>query len=163
MATGSTASRAPPFSARSKEADISALKILVILTSHAALGASGHPTGLWFEELATPYYAFVDAGAEVEIASVAGGKAPIDPRSLAQAPRPKSVERFLADAKAMDKIEHTTPVGKEALGDYAAVFLPGGHGTMWDLPDSAPLKICSARPGPGAVSSAPSAMAPPDW
>jgi putative intracellular protease/amidase len=82
----------------------------------------------------------VDAGAEVEIASMAGGKAPIDPRSMAQATRPKSVERFLSDAKAMDKVEHTIPVAQESLGDYAAVFLPSGHGTMWDLPDSAPLE-----------------------
>lgn len=41
------------------------LKILMLLTSHAQLGASGKPTGFWLEELATPYYVFVDAGAEV--------------------------------------------------------------------------------------------------
>lgn len=25
------------------------------------------------------------------------------------------------------------------FGRYDAIFLPGGHGTMWDMPDSAPL------------------------
>ena len=43
--------------------------ILFIVTSHAAMGSTGEQTGVWFEELATPY-AFVDAGYEVQITSV---------------------------------------------------------------------------------------------
>ncbi|XBS71736.1 hypothetical protein ABK905_13140 [Acerihabitans sp. KWT182] len=58
------------------------IKILLILTSQATMGNDPRPTGVWFEELSTPYYAFIDAGAEVDIASVAGGKIPLDPHSL---------------------------------------------------------------------------------
>lgn len=57
-------------------------KILVVLTSHATIGTTRRATGVWFEELSTPYYALADAGAEVDIVSVAGGKVPIDPKSL---------------------------------------------------------------------------------
>lgn len=116
------------------------LKILMILTSQATMGAGGAPTGVWFEELSTPYYAFVDAGFEVEIASVAGGRIPIDPRSLpGSGETPSSVQRFVADERAMRKIADARPVDGLQAADYAAVFLPGGHGTMWDLPGSKPL------------------------
>lgn len=48
------------------------MKVLIILTSHDRIGDSDRKTGIWFEELTTPYYAFLDAGAEVDIASVGG-------------------------------------------------------------------------------------------
>ena len=58
-----------------------ASKVLLIVTSHSQLGTSGERTGFWLEELAAPYRAFVTAGAQVDIASPLGGKAPADPRS----------------------------------------------------------------------------------
>jgi len=132
------------------------LKILMILTSQATLGDNPRPTGVWFEELSTPYYAFVDAGAEVDIASIAGGKIPIDPHSLeAEGNNPPSVERFLKDPAAMRKIELSTRIDGLATAGYAAVFLPGGHGTMWDLPQSAQLaKLLSDAWAEGKVVSA---------
>ena len=53
-------------------------RILMIVTSNSRMGASGKATGLWAEELAVPYYALADAGAEVVLASPAGGRAPIE-------------------------------------------------------------------------------------
>ncbi len=60
---------------------MSTKKILVVLTSHSDLGDTGHKTGFWVEEFAAPYYAFIDAGAEVTVATPKGGQAPIDPNS----------------------------------------------------------------------------------
>lgn len=57
------------------------LKVLIVMTSHGLLGDTGRPTGLWLEELAVPYYA-LDAGAEVTLASIAGGEVPLDPQSI---------------------------------------------------------------------------------
>lgn len=132
------------------------LSILMILTSQATMGDDPRPTGVWFEELATPYYAFVDAGAQVDIASIAGGKIPIDPHSLAaESKNPPSVERFLKDAAAMQKIEDSIKIDGLSTAGYAAVFLPGGHGTMWDLPGSARLAdLLSAAWADGKVVSA---------
>lgn len=132
------------------------IKILMILTSQATMGDDGAPTGVWFEELATPYYAFIDAGAEVEIASVAGGRIPIDPKSLQETgENPASVERFRNDRDAMDKIEHAKTLDDVAATDYAAVFLPGGHGTMWDLPRSRALSdLLTSAWGDGKVVGA---------
>lgn len=115
-------------------------KILMFLTSSATMGEPDKPTGLWFEELATPYYAFVDAGASVTLASIQGGPAPIDPRSVkARGENEDSVDRFLNDRKAFDALEATVPVEDVDISTYDAVFLPGGHGTMWDLPQSTAL------------------------
>ena len=109
-------------------------KILLIATAHAQLGSTGEKTGLWLEELTTPYYSFADAGADVEIATLPGGKVPIDPRSLAD--KPPSVERFMADAAAMAKIEYAKRLSTLNIAAYDAIFLAGGHGTMFDLPES---------------------------
>ena len=116
------------------------MKILMIMTSNATMGDGAHRTGLWFEELTTPYYIFVDAGAKVTLASIAGGAAPVDPRSVKPAgENESSVDRFLSDTAAMAALESTPAVGTLSALDYDAVFLPGGHGTMWDLPESREL------------------------
>ncbi len=113
------------------------IKILMILTSHASMGEPARATGVWFEELSTPYYAFVDAGAQVDLASIAGGRIPVDPHSLeGDAKHVASVERFLQDPAAMGKLENSLNLDQVSQEGYSAVFLPGGHGTMWDLPAS---------------------------
>lgn len=117
------------------------LAVLFILTSHGVIGTTAEPTGLWMEELTTPYYIFADAEVAVDVVSIAGGDVPIDPRSLNEdsTKNPDSVNRFQADAAAMEKIKNTPSVAKIDLSQYDAIFLPGGHGTMFDLPVSKEL------------------------
>lgn len=115
-------------------------KVAIIATSHAFMGDSGEPTGVWLEELTTPYYALVDAGIEVDVYSIAGGPIPVDPRSLGSAGKNKdSVERYLRDTSAKELFADTQPIADVDLVHYDAVFLPGGHGTMWDYPSSRAL------------------------
>ena len=45
------------------------MNVLIVLTSHDQLGDSGHKTGFWLEEFASPYYCLVDAGASITLAS----------------------------------------------------------------------------------------------
>jgi len=100
------------------------------------MGSSGKTTGIWADELAVPYNLFVDKGFEVAIASPAGGKAPFDPNSLKpQGQNTPEIERFLADPEAQRRAGDTMPVSTVDVNAYDAVFFPGGHGTMWDLPD----------------------------
>ena len=111
--------------------------IAIIATSHAEMGDTGEPTGVWLEELTAPYYAFLDAGHDVHVFSIAGGAIPIDPRSLGEdAKKDESVARYLSDDTARDLFANTKDVAAVDLADYAAVFLPGGHGTMFDYPES---------------------------
>jgi putative intracellular protease/amidase len=49
------------------------------------------------------------------------------------------VQRFMDDAEAMAQIENTLPITSVDEAVYDIVFLPGGHGTMWDFPESEAL------------------------
>lgn len=110
-------------------------RILMIVTSNARMGDTGQPTGLWAEELAVPYYALADAGVEVTLASPAGGPAPIDPGSVKPVGQNDPVvERFLADTLLQARIAATPKASEFDGAAFDAVFFPGGHGTMWDLP-----------------------------
>jgi putative intracellular protease/amidase len=110
------------------------LPVLMIVTSHAQLGNTGRPTGIWAEELTTPYYALSDAGVDVVLASPLGGTPPFAAGSVKVAPQENegSVKRFLEDTSAMAKFNATHKTAAVNSADYSAVFLPGGHGTMWD-------------------------------
>jgi putative intracellular protease/amidase len=108
-------------------------RIVIVLTSHGTLGSSGKKTGFWFEELAAPYYEFIDAGAHVDLASPQGGRPPADPGSMTNPPA--IVKRFLDDPAAVDKLNATRRLTAIYPSDYDAVFVAGGHGVMWDLAD----------------------------
>lgn len=116
-------------------------RILMILTSNSRMGEHDKPTGLWAEEFAAPYYALLDAGADVKLASPAGGPVPIDPTSM----KPKGeneapVERYLADKAVQALVQATSKAADMDMGEFDAVFFPGGHGTMWDLPKDPGVK-----------------------
>ncbi|RTE87595.1 MULTISPECIES: type 1 glutamine amidotransferase domain-containing protein [Gammaproteobacteria] len=111
-------------------------KILMVLTSHDQLGDTGKKTGFWVEEFAAPYYAFIDAGAEVTLATPKGGQAPIDPTSTLEDFQTEATERFDADRDAQAKIAATLKLSDINESDYDAVFYPGGHGPLWDLTDN---------------------------
>jgi putative intracellular protease/amidase len=115
--------------------------ILVVLTSHDRIGDAGRATGFFWEELAAPYYAFRDAGHRVTLASIAGGRPPADPTSLEEdeGKRPAAVRRFLADEAAMAALASTLAVTEVDPAGFDAIFLPGGHGTMWDFPGNEAL------------------------
>ena len=116
-------------------------RILIVLTSHSALGDTGKQTGFHFEEFTTPYYALKDAGYAVDIASIAGGQPPYDPASLEKEPESwaESVTRFHADAEAKKQLAESYAIHQINAERYDAVFLAGGHGTMWDFAQSKTL------------------------
>ena len=108
-------------------------KVLIVLTSHDELGDTGRRTGFWLEELAAPYYRFKDAGWEIVLASPAGGRPPIDPKSNEPDFRTDLTRRFEADADAGAQLDATLPLAKVAEADHDTVFYAGGHGPLWDL------------------------------
>lgn len=110
--------------------------ILMVLTSHAELGNTGEKTGFWVEEFAAPYYAFIDAGVQVTLASPAGGQPPVDPKSEMEDFQTASTRRFDADTQAQALVANTAKLADMKATDYSAVFYPGGHGPLWDLTDS---------------------------
>jgi putative intracellular protease/amidase len=108
-------------------------KILFIATSHDKMGDTSSKTGVWLEELATPYYIFRDAGAEVTIASPGGGQVPLDPKSQSIMVATSSTKRFLKDPEAMNFSSHSVLLDEVKADDFDVAFLPGGHGPLWDI------------------------------
>jgi putative intracellular protease/amidase len=113
------------------------MKILMVLTSHDRLGDTGKKTGFWLEEFVAPYYAFLDAGAEVTVVSPKGGQPPIDPKSDAPDAQTKDTKRFKNDAEAQRVLANTGRLADANVADFNAVFYPGGHGPLWDLASDA--------------------------
>src|SRR5690606_27296851 len=109
------------------------MKILIVLTSHAQLGHTGEKTGFWLEELAAPYYRFIDAGAQVTLASLEGGQPPLDPKSSEKDAQTDATQRFESDDVAIRALSNTLPLSQINIDNYDAVFYPGGHGPLWDL------------------------------
>jgi len=113
------------------------MNILMILTSHDQLGSTGRKTGFWLEELAAPYYAFKDAGAEIVLASPLGGQPPLDPKSDEPSSQTDATVRFKADAAANVQLANTVRLDTVSQADFDTVFYPGGHGPLWDLAEDA--------------------------
>lgn len=113
------------------------MKILMVLTSHSELGNTDKKTGFWIEEFAAPYYVFLDAGAEITIASPKGGQPPIDPSSDTPENQTPATIRFKADENLQHILGVTLLLSSVSAGDYDAIFYPGGHGPLWDLTNNA--------------------------
>ncbi|MDO9135508.1 type 1 glutamine amidotransferase domain-containing protein [Hydrogenophaga sp.] len=109
------------------------MKILMILTSHDQLGDTGKKTGFWLEEFAAPYYVFMDAGADIVLASPQGGQPPLDPTSDDEDAQTDDTRRFKKDPAAIKALAHTTRLAEVSGEGFDAVFYPGGHGPLWDL------------------------------
>jgi len=107
-------------------------RALVITTSHRELSL-GQATGVFASEMTVPYYAFVDAGLQVDVASVEGGVIPVDPVSLRPVVRTAEDDRYLGDPVLQDRVRHSLSLAELDMNDYDAVFLAGGWGAAFDL------------------------------
>lgn len=112
------------------------MKLLMVLTSHDELGGTGEKTGFWLEEFAAPYYVLKDAGAEITLASPQGGHPPLDPKSDAPEAQTEMTRRFRNDPRAQEDLSNTRKLADLSASEFDAVFYPGGHGPMWDMPDN---------------------------
>ncbi|MBO6807408.1 type 1 glutamine amidotransferase domain-containing protein [Thalassospira sp.] len=113
------------------------MRILMIVTSHDKMGDTGHKTGIWLEEFAAPYYRFLDAGADVTLASPKGGKPPLDPNSEVPDALTDATKRFENDPDAQAAFANTVTLDGLKADDFDALFYPGGHGPLWDLANDA--------------------------
>lgn len=111
-------------------------KILIILTSHEDMENTSAKTGLWLGEFTDPYYEFIDKGYEVTLASPAGGEPPIDPLSKLTKNISGANRRFQKDEKAQEQFRNTLKLSEVDASQFDGLFIPGGHGPVWDLADS---------------------------
>lgn len=113
-----------------------AKRILFVVTSVDEVKTTGNKTGVWIEEFAAPYYLIKDKGVEITIATPKGGKAPIDPKSLSPDFATDAVKKFNGDKETIERLNNTVKLADLNINDYDAVYYPGGHGPMWDLPQN---------------------------
>ncbi|SFE37411.1 Putative intracellular protease/amidase [Bacillus sp. OV194] len=110
---------------------MSAKKVLIVVTSHDKIG--DHKTGLWLEEFAVPYNEFKKQGYNIKVVSIEGGEVPLDPNSL------EGDNGDFEEAKSL--LKDTPALTREDAHGFDAIYLPGGHGAVFDFPNSRDLQV----------------------
>lgn len=112
------------------------LSILIIVTGSSTM-KSGDKTGVWLEEYAVPYMKFKEAGYQMTVTSINGGEVPIDPASLEDNKGKWNV--------AVGVLKNSVRLDTIKSKDFQAVYVPGGHGAMFDLADNVQVKSLLAE------------------
>lgn len=107
--------------------------ILMILTSHDRMDGTDSKTGVWLGEMTDPYYKFEEAGYHILFASPRGGEPPIDPMSKLTEHLTGSNRKFLDDENAQQRFKNSVELDSIQSSAFDGVFIPGGHGPLWDL------------------------------
>lgn len=136
-----------------------AQKVLLVVSGYGEDKGKTKP-GYEFDEFAQAYAIFRDNGLAVDVASPQGGKVEADGYD----PEKPYNARILKDADAVAKLANTKATGAVAAKDYAAIFVIGGKGAMFDLPRDPALltllaKSYEANGVIGAVCHGPAVLA----
>ena len=110
-------------------------KVLLIVSGYGLDDGRARP-GYEFDELSQAYLVFRDNGFDVEIASPLGGAVEADEYDVE---KPYN-SQFLADDVAAVRLAATLPLHGLKASDYAAIFVIGGKGAMFDMPYDPVLK-----------------------
>jgi len=120
-----------------KQYDLKGKKALIVTTSHGVLNkpgeTEGKKTGVFASEMTIPYYEFLDANMEVDVASIKGGEIPIDPQSFYYFLKSPQDKRYLEDEVFQQKVKNSIPVDQVDFNDYEIVFFAGGWGAAYDM------------------------------
>jgi len=119
--------------------DLAGRRALVICTNHDRLDPKEQKTGAFGSEFTVPYYAFVNAGMEVDMASPKGGEIPIQPGSWSWPLACHDDKRFMKDKKAMQDLKNSKAISDLDPNDYDVIFMAGGWGAAYDLMQSEEL------------------------
>lgn len=121
-------------------------RILVIVTNVDEYKKSGMRTGLWLGELTHFWDVAEPRGFSMDIASPSGGKVPIDPESLSHEVLAElNTGKRYENRRFMDLLEDTRKISEVNVEDYDAIYLTGGHGVMFDFPQSQDLESLMAK------------------
>lgn len=115
-------------------------RVLLVVSGHGLDEGKARP-GFEMDELSQAYVVFADNGLQVDIASPSGGAVVADRFN----PKKPYNSRFLADAEAAAKLTSTRAIASIGNEKYAAIFIIGGKGAMFDLPVNANLKTMLAE------------------
>ncbi|MEZ9304917.1 thiamine biosynthesis protein ThiJ [Vibrio breoganii] len=127
-------------------------KVLIPVTNQATLGDTDQANGTYAPELTHALHAILAAGFDYDIASIHGGKAPLYGTDI----EGDSVNAdILADSDFQSRVNNTLPVSAVNIGDYDAIFYPGGFGLLSDLATNEDFASIAAKhyEGGGIISA----------
>lgn len=120
-------------------------KILLIAANPSTSGTTGWPIGFWWAELTHPYWAFTEAGYEVEIRSPEGGQLLADGYSDPEDASGYSGHDILSlgfkkSPKHMALLQETRSLEDIDVARYDGVFVTGGQSPMFTFRGNARLQ-----------------------
>jgi len=115
--------------------DMRGTRALCIATNQGVLDI-GVPTGVFGSELTVPYYVFLDAGMQVDVASPLGGVIPVDPLSMKAEIRTPEDDRLLGDPDFRQKLTSSLAIAAVDFTSYDVIYFAGGWGAAFDLGQS---------------------------
>ncbi len=110
-------------------------KNILFVTTNSSGEGKIENTGVYLEEFAVPYLIFEKTGYNIDSASPKGGLSPVDENSL-------SCSNPVEWDKCIKILRETKKLDELNFEKYDAVYFPGGHGPMFDLPFSDEIKKC---------------------
>ena len=111
------------------------MHILIILTNQKTIGNTNKETGFHFSEFSHPYEFFIRHGYEVMVASPHGGECSI----TSPHPEDKINSLFYASPDKMKIVKETAKFSDLLNTHFDAIYVAGGHGAMFDLPNNEAL------------------------
>ena len=125
---------------KGKKYDLKGKKALIVTTSHGVLNKPGEtkglPTGVFASEMTVPYYEFLDANMQVDVASIKGGEIPVDPLSFIYFVKEEADKRYLKDDTFKAKVKNSLAIKDIDFEQYDVVFFAGGWGAAYDMSQS---------------------------
>lgn len=113
-------------------------RVAIVIANAATSSTTGWPVGFWWSELTHPYYAFHEAGYEVEIFSLSGGKcegdAMSDPRDASGYSSSDLISMgFISTPSLAALVENTKPVSEIDVAKFDALVVAGGQAPMFSF------------------------------
>jgi putative intracellular protease/amidase len=111
-------------------------RVAIVIANPATSTTTGWPVGFWWSELTHPYYAFHEAGYEVEVFSPAGGRCEpdglSDPRDASGYSASDLISMgFIHTPGLAALVEQTRPVSEIAVARFDAIVVAGGQAPMF--------------------------------
>ena len=108
----------------------------IVISNSAVSTTTGWPVGFWWAELTHPYFAFTEAGWEVDVFSPDGGDcqwdAMSDPEDASQWQAEDVISRgYKHDPEFLKRVQNTTPIDALSIDDYDVMVVAGGQGPMF--------------------------------
>jgi putative intracellular protease/amidase len=111
-------------------------RVAIVISNPGVSKTTGWPVGFWWAELTHPYFAFTEAGYEVEVFSPNGGAcsadAMSDPEDASEWQAEDVISRgYKHDPEFLKLIENTNSVDDLDVDRFDALVVAGGQGPMF--------------------------------